>query len=334
MRALVCRKLGPFRDLVIEDFPSPGLGADGIRVAVSYASLSYAINLMVAGQYQQKKAPPFVPGKEISGVVTEVAEGVTDVNVGDRVAAIVDEGGFAEQAVARPGKVFVLPPGLPLRAALPLPISYGSAYAALLWRARLQPGETLLVHGATGGIGLAAVQIGRKTGARVIAAASTDEKRRFLAAQGVEAVVPSAGFRDTVRSLTHGRGADVVFDPVGSASFDESLRCIAPEGRILVMGFASGAVPSIPANLLLVKDATVMGFYFGRYTGGGAVDESAAHAPRLRAMVDDLFHWTLDGHLQPAVSRVFPLEQYAEAMDILLGRTVIGKVALQIGTAE
>jgi NADPH2:quinone reductase len=334
LRALVCSRLGRFRDLAIEEIASPPLGADGVRIAVSYASLSYAINLMVAGQYQQKSVLPFIPGKELSGVVTEVATGVSGIAPGDRVVAIVDSGAFAQEVVAKPGKVFVLPPDVPLRTALPLPISYGSAYAALRWRARLQPGETLLVHGATGGIGLAAVQIGRHCGARVIAAASTEAKRRFLESQGVEAVVPSTGFRDTVRARTNGRGADVVFDPVGGVSFDESLRCVAPEGRILMMGFASGAVPSIPANLLLVKDVTVMGFHFGRYTGGGAIDESAVHAPRLRAMMDDLFRWTAAGHLRPVVNACFPLDRYVEAMDTLIERTVPGKVALRIGTAD
>lgn len=334
MRALVCRELGLFRDLRLEEIAAPPLGDDGVRIAVGYASLSYAINLMVAGQYQQKIAPPFVPGKELSGLVTEVAPGVAGIVPGDRVVAIVDSGAFAQEVVAHSGKVFVLPPGVPLRTALPLPISYGSAYAALHWRAGLQPGETLLVHGATGGIGLAAVQIGRLCGARVIAAASTAEKRRFLESQGVEAVVPSSGFRDTVRARTGGRGADVVFDPVGGASFDESLRCIAPEGRVLVMGFASGAVPAIPANLLLVKDVTVMGFYFGRYTGGGAVDESAVHAPRLRAMMDELFRRTAAGQLRPVVDACFPLDRYVEAMDSLLARQVTGKVALRIGPAD
>lgn len=334
MRALVCRRLGLFKDLALEDVPAPELGPDGVRIRVSYASLSYAINLMVAGRYQQRKEPPFIPGKEVTGIVTEVAPGVAGVAPGDRVAAILDAGGFAEEAVARPDKVFVLPPGLPLRAALPLPISYGSAYAALHWRARLQPGETLLVHGASGGIGLAAVQIARMYGARVLAAASTEEKRRFLVGEGVEAVLPSTGFRDLVRERTGGRGADVVFDPVGGGAFDETLRCIAPEGRMLVMGFASGQVPAIPANLLLVKDVTVMGFYFGRYTGGGARDESAEHAPRVRAMVGELFRATVEGHLSPRVDHVFALTEYARAMETLLARTVIGKVALRLGDEE
>jgi len=334
MRALLCRQWCEFGDLAIEEVEPPPLRAGSVRIGVRYASLSYAINLMVAGKYQQRIEPPFVPGKEVAGIVTEVADDVEGIAPGNRVVAIVDSGGFAEEAVADAAKVYVLPSGIALKSALPLPISYGSSYAALVWRARVQPGETLLVHGAAGGIGLAAVQLARQLGARVIASASTEAKREFLRTRGADRVVPSSGFRDAVREYTAGRGADVVFDPVGGRVFDESLRCVAPEGRILVMGFASGEVPKIPANLLLVKDVAVLGFYFGRYTGGGAVDESEIHAPRLRAMMATLVDWTLSGRIEPAIARCFPFEQYGEAMQALLSRTLAGKIALEIGPPE
>ena len=317
---------------MVEDVPPPPPLARGtVRVRVAHASLSFALNLMVAGKHQHRVPPPFVPGRELTGVVTEVADDVRDIRVGDRVVATVESGAFADEAVARTRTTYVVPPDVPLLSALPLPMSYGTAYGALVWRARLQPGETLLVHGAAGGTGLAAVQIGRQLGARVIATASTAEKRAFLIEQGAAAALPSDTFRDTVKALTGGAGADVVYDPVGGAVFDESLRCTAPEGRILLIGFASGTVPQIPANRLLVKDVAVMGFYFGRYTGGGRRDESARHAPALQAMMATLFAWTRDKRIAPMVAQTFPLEEFREAMDLLMARKTPGKVALTIG---
>jgi NADPH2:quinone reductase len=334
MRALVCSRWCEFKDLTIEDIPPPALAPGTVRVRVAHASLSFALTLMVAGKYQNRSPLPFVPGKELTGVVTAIANDVRGVQVGDRVVAIAESGAFAEEAVAHAKHTYVVPSGVPLLSALPLPLSYGTAYTALVWRARLQPGETLLVHGAAGGTGLAAVQIGRQLGARVIATASTEDKRAFLRAQGVAAALPSDAFREEVKALTGGAGANVIYDPVGGRVFDESLRCAAPECRMLVIGFAGGTPAQIPANLLLVKDVTVMGFYFGRYTGGGARDESDHYAPALQEMMTTLFAWTRDGRISPIVAQTFPLEQFREGMDLLLARKTAGKIALRIGNDE
>jgi len=334
MRALVCKRWCEFKDLTIEDVPVPALLPGTVRVRVAYASLSYALNLMVAGKYQHRPPLPFVPGKELTGVVTEIADGVAGIKAGDRVAAIVESGAFADEAIAPVKTTYVVPAGVSLTSALPLPLSYGTAYTALAWRARLQPGETLLVHGAAGGVGLAAVQIGRELGARVIATASSEDKRAFLREQGVTAALPADAFREEVKALTGGAGADVIFDPVGGGVFDESLRCAAPESRILVIGFAGGTPAQIPANILLVKDVAVMGFYFGRYTGGGRRDDSDRYAPALKEMMATLLAWTRDGRIAPTVSRTFPLEEFREAMDLLMARKTPGKIALRIGADE
>jgi NADPH2:quinone reductase len=331
MRALVCSRWCEFKDLTIEDVPVPALEPGTVRIRAASASLSFAINLIVAGKYQNCPPLPFVPGKELTGVVTEVADDVRGIKLGDHVVAIVESGAYAEEAIAPARTTWVVPPGVPLESALPLPLSYGTAYTALDWRARLQPGETLLVHGAAGGTGLAAVQIGRQLGARVIATASSEHKRAFLRTQGVAAALPSTGFREEVKAMTGGEGANVIYDPVGGAVFDESLRCAAPESRILIIGFAGGTPAQIPANILLVKDVAVMGFYFGRYTGAGRHDESGRYAPALKDMMATLFAWTRDGKIAPTIAQSFPFEQYSAAMDALLARSVAGKIALRIG---
>ena len=330
MRALFCRQWCEFKDLRVEDIPAPELRPGCVRLRVAYAGLGFAISLVVTGRYQRKPPLPFVPGTEVTGTVIEVAAGVTRVKPGDRVLAILDWGGFADEAIATEDTVYPLPPGLDLASSTHLAISYGTAYGALAWRARLQPGETLLVHGAAGGTGLAAVELGKQLQARVIACASSEEKRAAANAHGADLVLPPRDFREQVKAYTGGRGADVIFDPVGGDVFDESLRCIAGEGRILTIGFAGGRVPQIPANLLLVKNIAVLGFNFGTYVGWGLTDERRAYAPRVQAMMARLFDWALSGKLRPTVSHCFELARFAEAMDVVLGRGSTGKVALKI----
>jgi len=334
MRALLCRQWCEFKDLRIEDIPVPELRPGCVRLRVAYAGLGFAISLVVAGKYQRKPPLPFVPGTEVTGTVIEVASGVTRVKPGDRVLAILDWGGFAEEAVASEDTVYPLPAGLALASSTHLAISYGTAYGALVWRARLQPGETLLVHGAAGGTGLAAVELGKQLEARVIACASSEQKRAAAKAHGADLVLPNRDFREAVKAYTGGRGADVIFDPVGGDVFDESLRCIAAEGRILPIGFAGGRVPLIPANILLVKNITVLGLNFGTYVGWGLTDERRRYAPKVQAMMAQLFDWALAGRLRPTVSHCFELSRYAEAMDIVLARGSTGKVALKINEEQ
>ena len=334
MRALLCRQWCEFKDLRIEEIPAPELRPGGVRLRVAYAGLGFAISLVVAGKYQRKPPLPFVPGTEVTGTVIEVAAGVTRVKPGDRVLAILDWGGFADEAIATEETVYPLPSGLALASSTHLAISYGTAYGALLWRARLQPGETLLVHGAAGGTGLAAVELGKQLQARVIACASSEQKRAAAKAHGADLVLPASDFREQVKEFTRGRGADVIFDPVGGDVFDESLRCIAGEGRILPIGFAGGRVTQIPANILLVKNIAVLGFNFGTYVGWGLSDERSAYAPRVQAMMAQLFEWALSGRLKPTVSHCFELSRYAEAMNVVLARGSTGKVALKINEEQ
>jgi len=330
MRALLCREWCEFKDLRIEEVPAPVLRPGCVRLRVAYAGLGFAVSLLVAGKYQRKPPLPFTPGTEVTGTVIEVAAGVTRVKPGDRVLAVLDWGGFAEEAIATEETVYPLPAGMALDSSVHLAISYPTAYAALVWRARLQPGECLLVHGAAGGTGLAAVELGKLLEARVIACASSEEKRAAAKAHGADLVLPAREFREAVKQFTGGRGADVVFDPVGGEVFDESLRCIAAEGRILPIGFASGRVPQIPANILLVKNISVLGLNYGSYIGWGLIDERRSHASKVQAMLAQLFDWTLAGKLQPTLSHCFELARYAEAMEVVLARGSSGKVALKI----
>lgn len=330
MRALLCRQWCEVKDLRIEDVPVPALRPGCVRLRVAYAGLNFSASLIVGGKYQIKPPLPFVPGTDVTGTVTEVAAGVTRMKPGDRVLAILDWGGFAEYAVATEETVYPLPPELDLASSICIPASYGTAYGALVWRARLQPGETLLVHGAAGNVGLPAVELGKQLQARVIACASTDEKRAVARAHGADLVLPTKNFRDEVKEFTGGRGADVIFDPVGGDVFDESLRAIAFEGRILPIGFASGRVPQIPANILLVKNASVLGFNYGTYAGWGPTDARRTHAPRMQAMMAQLIDWMQSGRIKPTLSHCFDLADYVEAMDTVLARRSVGKVALQI----
>lgn len=331
MRALLCRQWGEVKDLRIEDIPVPELRPGCVRLRVAYAGMNFSVSLVVGGKYQVKPPLPFVPGTDVTGTVTEVADGVTRIKPGDRVLAILDWGGFADFAVATEETVYPLPPALDLASSIYLPNSYGTAYGALVWRARLQPGETLLVHGAAGAVGLAAVELGKVLQARVIACASTEEKRAVARAHGADLVLPGRNFREQVKAFTSGRGADVIFDPVGGDVFDESLRAIAIEGRILPIGFAGGRVPQIPANILLVKNASVLGFNYGTYAGWGPTDERKAYAPRMQAMMRQLIDWTQSGRIKPRLSHCFELARYAEAMDFVLARKSAGKVALKLG---
>lgn len=332
MRAIVCEQLLTYRALVVakRDVPQPGPGE--VRIRAAYASVSFAITLMVAGLYQRKSTPPFVPGSEVSGVIDAIADDVDEFAVGDRVVAIVREGAYADYVLADPTTVYRVPDSLTLDCAVNVPISYGTAYAGLIWRARLVSGETLLVHGAAGALGLAAVQIGVMAGARVIATASTDAKCEAAREAGAEQTINYAGvgFRDEVRRLTDGTGADVVFDPVGGTVLNESVRAAAVEGRVITAGFASGTIPEVPANILLVKNISLLGLNFSEYLGWGVRDRSREFAPRLKPGIAELLHAAAEARLAPVIGLRRPLEQVVDALDHLVERRAIGKVLLEI----
>ena len=330
MRALLCRQPCEWDELEITDVPAPPMVHMGVRIEVHYASVSFAMSLQVAGRYQRSYPMPFTPGTEVAGVVREVAGGVTQVKPGDRVLAIVDWGGLAEQVVVPAYTVYPVPDALPLNPCIHLPNAYGTAYGALDWRGRLMPGETVLVLGAAGGVGSAAVELARVLGAEVIAAASSEEKRQFALQHGAHYAVDYAQMREAVKEITDGVGVDLVYDPVGGAAFDAALRCVAGFGRIVTLGFASGTVPQIPANLLLVKNIAVLGHNMGLYYGWGPVDERAIYEERMRGMMNDLFEWAAQGKLHPHVSHCLPLSQFREAMRVIREREAQGKVIVDL----
>jgi NADPH2:quinone reductase len=279
---------------------------------------------MLRGQYQEKPPLPFTPGLEVAGEIEAVGAGVAGIEPGRRVMAFLDRGGFAEAAVARAADVIPLPDTIDDVTAAGFGIAYGTAYGALKWRADLHAGETLLVHGAAGGVGLTAVEVGKAMGATVIATARGADKLEIARRHGADHTLDSEtdDVRAAVRELTGARGADVVFDPVGGAMFDASLRAIAWEGRILLIGFASGTVPQIPANILLVKNAAALGFYWGSYR---------RHDPeRLRASFAELFRWHAEGRIRPHVSHRLPLAEAAEAVRLLTSPRSTGKVVLTV----
>jgi NADPH2:quinone reductase len=325
MRRIACLDHGEPDTLTLEtdaDVPAPGAGK--VAVDVAAAGVNYADTLMVAGSYQATPALPFAPGLEVAGTVRALGDGVAGLQVGQRVLAILDSGGFAEVAVAQAQDVFPIPDSMDMATAAGFPITYGTAHGALVWRAQLKRGETLLVHGAAGGAGLAAVEVGKALGARVIATAGGSAKTAIPAAHGADHTIDykTEDVRQRVKDLTSGHGVDVVFDPVGGEVFDASMRGIAWCGRIVVIGFASGTVPQPKANHLLVKNVSVMGLYWGSYR---------ARAPELmRRQFEDLFAWYGSGYLHPLVSKVYPLEQAVPALTDLKSRKATGKLVLRV----
>jgi NADPH2:quinone reductase len=338
MRALVCHAYGPIEDLRIEELPKPEPRAGEILVKVGAAGVSFAAMLGVQGKHQNKPPLPYVPGNEIAGEIVALGEGVTHLEIGQRIATGSGRGGFAEYAVTMAANAAVLPDSLPYAEATNFPTLYPTAYGALKWKADLQPGEVLLVHGAGGGSGLTGIEVGKAMGATVIASAGGPDKLAAAKTAGADHLIDyrREDLRTRVLELTDGRGADVIYDPVGGSAFDISLRCVAPEGRIIPMGFASGTIPQIPANILLVKNVTVIGFYFGFWTGwGGKTAPSRKDAVALakrQAMVADaqdlLMRWFAEGKLKALVAGRFDLADWVKAFKLIEERTVVGKAVL------
>jgi NADPH2:quinone reductase len=319
-KAVVCRELGPPESLRLETFASVPLQPGQVRVAIHAAGINFPDILMAAGDYQLKPELPFTPGVEAAGEVTEV-NGAAGIAIGDRVIVKMRHGAYADEAVVTRAQLTPMPSTFDYAEAATFLAGHGTAYHALVDRGQLRPGEVLLVHGAGGGVGLAAVEMGKMLGATVIAAASSEEKLDAARAKGADHVVLYARepFRDAVKRLTDGRGADVVFDPVGGAIFEDSMRCIAWGARLLVIGF-TGGIGLARTNLLLIKGASVLGV-----RAGEAVRRNpAAGEARIRKLLE----WAEAGKLRPHVSHRLPLENYAEAMRLLIDRKAIGRVAL------
>jgi NADPH2:quinone reductase len=328
VRAVVCHRLEGPAALAVEDVPEPTPAPGEVTIAVDCAALNFADILMTRGTYQEKPPLPFTPGLELAGRVRAVGDGVEGIAAGDRVLAVVDHGAFAEVARARAGDVVTTGDAMPADVAAAFPIAYGTAHGALDWRAGLRAGETLLVHGAAGGVGLTAVEVGLAMGARVIATARGADRLDLARGLGAE-VVDTAGedVRARVLELTGGRGVDVCFDPVGGELGETSLRCLAWEGRYLAIGFAAGAPPTIKANHLLVKNIAVVGFYWGGYR--------RRDPERLRASLATLIGWYAAGRLHPHVSRRLPLDRAGAALADLAARRATGKIVLDVaGTGD
>jgi NADPH:quinone reductase len=334
MRAVVGHDFGGIDALNVETTASPPLVSGSVRIAVRAAGVSFANILVAQGKHQNRPVPPFIPGTEIAGFVTEIAaDASTDLRIGDRVCAGLPTGGFADEAVVSSENVFKIPDGLGFDEAAHFPTIYATAFAALTWRAALLPGEVLLVHGAAGASGLAAVEIGKALGARVIATAGSPDKVAVAIVHGADYGINyrDEDFRQVVLDLTEGRGADVVFDPVGGDVFDKSLRCVAPLARLLPIGFASGRIPQIPANLVLVKNLTVIGLYWGFYMAWGKTQADSATRGRVRRLFADLFDLFDQGKLHPVVDCTLPLADFASGLRRVESRAVIGKVVLRPG---
>ncbi len=336
MRAIVCHTAGSYRDTRVEKVARPDMCANGVRIAVHAASISFSIALMIEGKYQRKFPLPFIPGTEVTGIVIEVADGVTATKPGDRVLAICDWGAYAEEVVTPYHTVYPLPDAVSLEDAPHLGMSYGTSYGALFWRAGLRQGDTLLVLGAGGGVGLAAVELGGVAGATVIAAAGSAGKCALARTHGAHHTIDTSldDLREVVNRVTGGQGLDVVYDPVGGALSETAMRLLKLDGRLVLIGFASGQVPQLPANILLVKNLSVIGYNHGAYMGWGPGDGRDRHEPKTRAMYEQIFAWTVEGKLRPVTCAAYPLEAFPAAMDFLISRQSTGKVVLRVAPSS
>jgi NADPH2:quinone reductase len=324
VKAVLCKAFGPPESLVLEEIPAPEAGPGQLLVDVHASSVNFPDVLMIEGKYQNRPPFPFSPGGEIAGVVAAVGEGVSGFSVGDRVFGGTGVGGFAEQVAVPAAVMRHMPESMPFNVASAISTTYGTSYYALKQRAGLVAGETLLVLGAAGGVGLAAVELGKALGARVIAAASSEEKLAAAKQAGADELIDYSDgeLKDKVRALTDGRGVDVIYDPVGGELFDQCMRSIAWYGRVLVIGFAAGDIPKVPINLILLKSCQVVGVFYGAWSG--RFPEEAA------ANFREILELYTAGRIDPLIGREYPLADYAKALRDLSERRAIGKVVVRI----
>ncbi len=328
MRAVQCSGWDGVAGLHVDEVPAPAIQPGCVRIGIHYAGVAFANILMVEGRYQRRPELPFIPGTDVSGEILEVAPDVEGFAPGDRVCAFLDGGGWGEQVVHPVTTVYPIDDGMPMDAASTLPSSYATALCSLTWRGDLSERQTLLVLGAGGGVGLAAVDVGSALGARVIAVASTPEKCNAALAHGADAAIEPKDFRGAVKALTDGRGVDVVFDPVGGDMFSDALRCLDIGGRLLTIGYAAGDIPQIGLNLLLLKNIGVMGFSWGTYMGWGPDHGREYFAPQVRPQIARLVQMWRDNEIAPRIHNEYPLEQIADAAAEITGRRNIGRIVV------
>jgi len=322
MKAVLCKTLGPARNLVLEDVASPLPKKNEILLDVQAAGVNFPDTLIIEGKYQFQPPLPFSPGSEAAGVVAAVGEKAGAFKVGDRVMALTGWGAFAEQVAVPFYNVLPIPASMDFTTAAAFGMTYGTSMHALRQRGQLQAGETLLVLGASGGVGLAAVEIGKAMGARVIAAASSAEKLAVAKAAGADELIDysQASLREEIKRLTGGQGVDVIYDPVGGELFEQAVRGLAWNGRLLVVGFASGTIPQLAANLVLLKGAAVLGVFWGAFAQRQPEDNAANFR--------QLFAWHAEGKLKPLVSQTYPLGEAGAAIEKLGQRQTVGKLVV------
>jgi NADPH2:quinone reductase len=324
VKAVLCKAFGPPESLVVEEIPSPVPGPGEVVISVKAASVNFPDVLIIENKYQVKPPLPFSPGSELAGVVKAVGDGVAAFKPGDRVMAITGYGAFAEEVKTEARRLLEVPPGMDFATAAAFGLTYATSEHALVDRGALQSGETLLVLGAAGGVGLAAIEIGKILGARVIACASTDDKLAVCRTHGADETINyvTDDLRERIKALTSGNGPDVVYDPVGGPYTEPALRSIAWRGRLLVVGFAAGDIPKIPLNLTLLKGCSIVGVFWGEFT--------RREPERFAEAMQRLGRWYAEGKLKPHVSELFPLERAADALTRMANRQVKGKVVLTV----
>ncbi|MEL7532596.1 MAG: NADPH:quinone oxidoreductase family protein [Bacteroidota bacterium] len=322
MKAVLCKAWGPPESLQLEEVPSPKAGKGQVVISVKACGVNFPDTLIIEGKYQTKPELPFSPGGEVAGVVKEVGEGVKHLKEGMPVFCLMGYGGFAEEVVAEASVTFPIPPGMDFINASAISLTYGTSMHALKDRARLKEGETLLVLGAAGGVGLAAIQIAVQMGAKVIAAASTEEKLAFCRENGASETINyrTEDLKARVKELTDGKGVDVVYDPVGGDYAEIGVRSMAWNGRFLVIGFATGEIPAIPLNLALLKGCSLVGVFWGRFA------QTTPHKNMANFM--QLLQWFQEGKLKPHIYKTYSLQQAAAALNDITDRKVMGKVVL------
>ncbi|MDM5181048.1 NADPH:quinone oxidoreductase family protein [Massilia sp. DJPM01] len=322
MKAVVCKAWGLPDSLVVEQVAAPVAGPGQVLLDVKAAGVNFPDVLIIQGKYQFKPELPFTPGSELSGVVSALGAGVTNVKPGDRVIAFTAQGAFAQQIVVPAQAVMPMPPGMDFDTAAAITLTYGTSHHAVVDRAALKAGETMLVLGAAGGVGLAAIEIGKALGARVIAAASSDEKLAVCREHGADATInySTEDLREAIKAATDGKGPDVIYDPVGGIYAEPAFRSIGWRGRYLVVGFANGEIPKLPLNLTLLKGASLMGVFWGEF----AKREPKANLAAMR----ELMGWLAKGKIRPRISGRYTLEQTAQALNDMAARKVTGKVVI------
>ena len=324
MRALICNAYGSTDELLIEERDDPTAGDGQLAIDIKAAGINFPDILSIAGEYQDKTPPPFIPGNEAAGVITAIGENVTGYAVGDKVIAAVRGNAFAEKCVANAQVVMPLPPELDFEQGAGYAVTYGTSYHALKQSAAIKAGETLLVLGAAGGVGSAAVEIGKAMGARVIAAASSDEKLAFAKESGADELInySEQPLKETVKELTDGAGADVVYDPVGGDLAQQALRSLAWHGRYLVVGFAAGDIPQFPANIALLKEASIIGVWWGTWL---------AKNPKVQVQnMRELGALLASGKLQPRITESYAFDDFKQAFRAISERRAVGKVVLRM----